>query len=377
VFAPSDSTLPQYSWYRNTWRKTRKHSRLSLVAAAALAAGAYTAASVTGGTMPWAHTGSDVAASAHVASDVFGGRAGTAIVDDVTGHKSTAAPQAVQLDAFDARTTGGTATSPGTASTTVPASSWATSLAQTSLAQTPVAKTSVATSPAATFPVATFPVATTPVAQASAPGVSAARNYAAHAAAAPAARPVPVKGTVKQAGAVKPQAAPVHAAAAKPVAKPAAPPMPLPFTLYDSVTPSAIPWGRHVATYVNGNYAASAASVAGRGPVLWIDTNGSDPHASALDVEPGDVTPPGAAQWVQQKLSKQPNSVAIVYTMRSEWGAVKSNIAGLPSWMQARVRYWIADPTGVKHIVPGSSATQWYWGQNYDITAANGNFETP
>jgi hypothetical protein len=67
--------------------------------------------------------------------------------------------------------------------------------------------------------------------------------------------------------------------------------------------------------------------------------------------------------------------VAIVYTMLSDWPAVQGSVAGLPSWMQSHVRYWIADPTGVPHVVPGSSATQWYWGSNYDISTANPNFE--
>jgi hypothetical protein len=44
--------------------------------------------------------------------------------------------------------------------------------------------------------------------------------------------------------------------------------------------------------------------------------------------------------------------------------------------MQSKVRYWIADPTGVAHVVHGSNATQWYWGQNYDITTANPGFES-
>jgi L,D-peptidoglycan transpeptidase YkuD (ErfK/YbiS/YcfS/YnhG family) len=96
--------------------------------------------------------------------------------------------------------------------------------------------------------------------------------------------------------------------------------------------------------------------------VLWIDTNGSDPSASALDVEPGDATPSGASQRVKEKLSAQPNGVAIVYTMRSEWQAVKDAIGSLPASMPGKVRYWIADPTGVNHNVAGASATQWYWG---------------
>jgi hypothetical protein len=108
--------------------------------------------------------------------------------------------------------------------------------------------------------------------------------------------------------------------------------------------------------------------------VLWIDTNGSDPAADVLDVEPGDATPYGAAHWVQHRLSAQPDAVAIVYTMRSEWQQVKDNMAHLPGWMQSKVRYWIADPTGVPHVVPGSSATQWYWGNSYDMTTANPDF---
>jgi hypothetical protein len=54
---------------------------------------------------------------------------------------------------------------------------------------------------------------------------------------------------------------------------------------------------------------------------------------------------------------------------------VKDNMATLPTWMQSRVRYWIADPTGVPHMVDGANATQWYWGTSYDITTANAGFE--
>jgi hypothetical protein len=60
--------------------------------------------------------------------------------------------------------------------------------------------------------------------------------------------------------------------------------------------------------------------------------------------------------------------------MKSEWGQVISNVNALPSWMHSHVRYWIADPTGYEHIVPGSSATQWYWGPNYDISSAAAGF---
>ncbi len=143
------------------------------------------------------------------------------------------------------------------------------------------------------------------------------------------------------------------------------------YPIYDSVTPGNLPHGKVAAVYTNGAYAASATQVAGHKSVLWIDTNGSNPGATVLDVEPGDATPHGAAVWVQQRLAKHPNSVAIVYTMRSAWQDVKANVAHLPKWQQGKVRYWIADPTGVQHMVPGADATQWYWGANIDVSVAN------
>jgi hypothetical protein len=146
-----------------------------------------------------------------------------------------------------------------------------------------------------------------------------------------------------------------------------------PYTIYDSVTPAAIPQGQEVATYATGPFAVQASQVAGR-KVLWIDTQGTDPNAAALDVEPGDATPAVAANWVQEKLTAHPRYDAIIYTMQSEWPAAQSAIAGLPDWMQHHIRWWIADPTGVPHVVPGASATQWYWGSNYDITTANPGF---
>jgi hypothetical protein len=155
------------------------------------------------------------------------------------------------------------------------------------------------------------------------------------------------------------KAAPKHAHPAKP---------PAPHLMYDSVTPAAIPPGKVVATYATGGYAVPKAAVAGRKHVVWIDTQAIDPAASALDVEPGDATPAQAATWVAQRLTRFPKSLAVVYTMQSEWPATQAAVATLPAWMRAKVRWWIADPTGYPHLVPGSDATQWYWGQSYDIS---------
>jgi hypothetical protein len=168
-----------------------------------------------------------------------------------------------------------------------------------------------------------------------------------------------------QPGAVAKPAAP----AAAPAAPAPAPAPAQPYQVYDSVTPSQIPAGQPIATYADGGYAVSPTQVAGK-TVTWIDTNGSDPSANALDVEPGDATPQMAATWAWQKLHTDPNGTAIVYTMMSEWPATQAAISTLPAPMQSHVKYWIADPTGVNHVVPGSSATQWYWGANYDISTA-------
>jgi hypothetical protein len=166
----------------------------------------------------------------------------------------------------------------------------------------------------------------------------------------------------------KPAVAPVRHAPTPAPAKPAAP-----YLMYDSVVPSAIPSNGMMATYATGPYAASAAQVAGRS-VMWIDVYGTDYNASALDVEPSDATPQMAASWAYHRLSQYPNSIAHIYTNISEWPSVQAACATLPAWMQARIHWWIADPTGVPHIVPGSQATQWYWGQNYDISTAAPNF---
>jgi hypothetical protein len=147
-----------------------------------------------------------------------------------------------------------------------------------------------------------------------------------------------------------------------------------PSTIYDSVIPSAIPAGqKSVASYATGPFDARPSQVAGKS-VTWIDTRGYDYKASALDVEPGDATPSVAANWAWHRLKADPHAVARIYTMISEWQAVKSAVASFPAQMQHRIHWWIADPTGTQHLVPGSDATQWYWGPHYDITAAAPGF---
>jgi len=164
-------------------------------------------------------------------------------------------------------------------------------------------------------------------------------------------------------------ASPAQATAAQPAPRPQ-----YSYEIYDSTTPSAIPGNHVVATYATGNFAVPASQVSGDKAVVWIDTNGTDPHAAALDIEPGDVTPSQAPAWVEARLAVDPTGTAILYTFRSDWSQVQSAVSTLPQWMQSHVRWWIADPTGVPHMVPGANATQWYWGSNYDISTANPGF---
>jgi hypothetical protein len=157
---------------------------------------------------------------------------------------------------------------------------------------------------------------------------------------------------------------------AAPATAPSAAPAQQDYTFYDSTTPSEIPAHQPIAAYADGEYAVERSSVSDPAQVIWIDVSGGDTNATALDVEPGDATPAEVAGWVRDRLAAHPGALAIVYTMRSEWAAAKASVATLPASMRAQVRWWIADPTGQPHIVPGSQATQWYWGPDYDINSA-------
>jgi len=164
-------------------------------------------------------------------------------------------------------------------------------------------------------------------------------------------------------------------AAARPTASTSPAPS-KPYEFYDSVEPETVPAGAIVGTYSTGARPVPAAAVAGRKQVLWIDTLATDPAGSgALDVEPGCATPSQVPGWVSARLKAHPGQVAIVYMSLSEWPQVQADVAALPTWMRSRIRWWVADPTGVPHIVPGSSATQWYWGSTYDESMAAPNFD--
>lgn len=155
------------------------------------------------------------------------------------------------------------------------------------------------------------------------------------------------------------------------------PPHVAPYALYDSVQPHVLsdiladhPNAR-VASYTTGGYAADPSSIksVAHGQTMWIDTDGTKPRANVLDVEPGNIGPERAGEWVKSHTHLTDDRPAIVYTMKSLWADVKADVArdapGYP------VRWWVADPTGTPHMVPGAHATQWYWGTAVDISAAD------
>ena len=72
-----------------------------------------------------------------------------------------------------------------------------------------------------------------------------------------------------------------------------------------------------------------------------------------------------AAAWAQHRLSANPHALARIYHALGVGRGEVLAVSSMKKSMRDRIRWWIADPTGVKHIVPGSSATQWYWGPNY------------
>jgi hypothetical protein len=162
------------------------------------------------------------------------------------------------------------------------------------------------------------------------------------------------------------------AASARSAAKPSAAAQS--YLIFDSVLPGVLPSGHVIATYATGPYAVPPADLAGRGPVLWIDVRATDPAADVLDVEPGCAIPSAAPAWISQRLSASPRALAILYTSQAEWPLVQAAVATLPAAMRAQIRWWIADPTGYAHLVPGSDATQWNWGSSYDISTASARF---
>src|SRR5580693_611756 len=164
----------------------------------------------------------------------------------------------------------------------------------------------------------------------------------------------------------------------------------------DSTTPlQSNPEGvtDRIAAYANGLFAADLAELAAhygdKVRIYGIDVLGDLPHvASIADVETLDMTADDLRTWIPERLNAGPKDghgdptwLARPYCNLSTWPAVRGVVRGLGPQYRRQVRYWIANPTGIRHIVPGSSATQFFWGSpsspgtNYDLSDVGGSWD--
>ena len=184
-----NSALPPYPLYRHTSHIARKKSRLSLAAAAALAAGVLGATAAAAHAAPQPDVLGSVTASTHIASGLQA--------------------DAVQLDSLVIPTMGGITTTTGAAQAAqapmAPASEWARTLAHA------------------------------PVAVAGATHAHSTQTFAAHTPAA-AVQPSAARVTTAHPVAPAPKATPSQAAPAKAASPPLAPAPAKPYLIYDSTT---------------------------------------------------------------------------------------------------------------------------------------------
>jgi hypothetical protein len=164
----------------------------------------------------------------------------------------------------------------------------------------------------------------------------------------------------------------------KPVAKPKAKPKPQApdaYGIYDSSTAEAIPKGKVQAVYSNGLYAAPVTDEKDHPRTLWIDVTGGNPKADVLDIESEDAGWWQAGPWAEAAYKDHPNRPVIEYTAYGTWAADKASVAEYAP--NVDVKWWVASPSGIPHLVPGSSATQWYWGTWYNVSETTQGFWVP
>jgi hypothetical protein len=142
-------------------------------------------------------------------------------------------------------------------------------------------------------------------------------------------------------------------------------------TMYDSVTPGAIPTSAVlVAGYVDGPYAWSKGDWARfpKAVKVRIATRAATNDGHVLDVEPGDATAAQAVNWVvmRRKAAVDPS----IYCSQSAWAGVRAAFAAA---RVAAPHYWIAHYDGDKTIPAGAVAKQYAdppnTGGHYDLSA--------
>lgn len=139
------------------------------------------------------------------------------------------------------------------------------------------------------------------------------------------------------------------------------------YTMYDSANPLAIPLNNvdTVAGYINANYTWSNAEF-GRWPnavkvliAVELDQWGLWKHANVFDIENGALTPQQARYAIEYRQSSRMPGNA-VYCSLSNRAMVEKVMHGMHYYE------WIADWTGIPHIVPGAAGTQYESNNQWD-----------
>jgi len=151
--------------------------------------------------------------------------------------------------------------------------------------------------------------------------------------------------------------------------------------MYDAVDVAAIPAdARIVGAYVDGAWPTAkspqVAAMRAQGvQIVTISVTGSTLDADVIDIEPGNISVQAGVVWCERKLARGDRPT--VYASRS-WIPQIEDALRLIGVAPSLVDYWVADWTGVPHLVPGSVATQYanppQSGGNYDVSLTNGTW---
>lgn len=150
--------------------------------------------------------------------------------------------------------------------------------------------------------------------------------------------------------------------------------------MYDSTRPELIPGGaEYLAIYANGDYAADRDQVQATRPgarIFTIDVLGSDPAASIKDIENYDLQPEDIPRVVSDRFDAYPDGLTRLYCNLSTWSVARVYARRLSPRVRRTIRWWIANPTNpaYAHFVPGSNATQYSWGTDWDLSVIGRNF---
>lgn len=131
--------------------------------------------------------------------------------------------------------------------------------------------------------------------------------------------------------------------------------------MYDSATDQIPAGATDILVYTDGIY-ANATILGERFPHATLHTISAVGKVPGrwIDVEPGCVWPPAAAVALQAEWA--PQGCKGFYCNRFTQPLLVA--AGAP----VGVEWFLADPTGVEHVIPGTVATQWGWFSTYDVS---------